>query len=398
MTKEFVRCGVSPSRWLRPLGVVAGLLLSLAAHAQVKILVNPGDQGEQSRGATMTSWRTAIEQVLRKERFNDSTMAGLADMTSDLSATRARIPDVVVGPAHLIGSALRYGYTPVAQLDVRSQAVLVVSTHSPITNFQQAAGKRLGLPMQDSLVTYLLRGETVAANTTIKRHFRDLYETRYQDALLVCLQIGRCDVVGVEKATYEKWIAAGSQVKVIMESREVPGLSLAIKDGSKISADAFRADLAEVAAAGSKTTRVSPQDFTYVSTLGYFTPRALAGAKVVDAKTVAAMLSAHTARYIDTRNDAEFNEGHVPGSVLVPYVEKSAKDPDFTSDADQFNIAKLGPERDAVLVFGCNGPECWKSHKASIAALKAGYKNVNWFRGGLPEWRAAGLAVDTNAK
>ena len=398
MTNEFERCGVWPSRLLCRLGVVAGLLLSLAAHAQVKILVNPGDQGEQSRGATMTIWRTAIEQVLRKERFNDSTMAGLADMTSDLSATRARIPDVVVGPAHLIGSALRYGYTPVAQLDTRSQAVLVVPTNSPITNFQQAAGKRLGLPMQDSLVTYLLRGETVAANTTIKRHFRDLYETRYQDALLVCLQIGRCEVVGVEKATYEKWIAAGSQVKVIMESREVPGLSLAIKDGSKVSADAFRADLAEVAAAGSKTTRASPQDFTYVSTLGYFTPRALAGAKVVDAKTVAAMLSANTARYIDTRNDAEFNEGHVPGSMLVPYVEKSAKDPDFASDADQFNVAKLGPDRDAVLVFGCNGPECWKSHKASIAALRAGYKNVNWFRGGLPEWRAAGLAVNINAK
>ena len=51
-----------------------------------------------------------------------------------------------------------------------------------------------------------------------------------------------------------------------------------------------------------------------------------------------------------------------------------------------------------MLVFGCNGPECWKSHKASIAALKAGYKNVNWFRGGLPEWRAAGLAVNINAK
>lgn len=398
MSEEFVRCGARPSRWLQRLGFIACLGVSLAAHAQVKILVNPGDQGEQARGATMTIWRNAIEQVLRRERFNESTMSGLADMTSDLSATRARIPDVIVGPAHLIGSAVRFGYTPVAQLDARSQAVLVVPTTSAITNFQQAAGKRLGLPMQDSLVTYLLRGETVAANTTIKRHFRDLYETRYQDALLVCLQIGRCDVVGVEKATYERWIAAGSQVKVIMESREVPGLSLAVKDGSKIPADAFRADLAEVAGASSKATRVSPQDFTYVSTLGYFTPRALAGATVVDAKTVAAMLSARTARYIDTRNDAEFKEGHVPGAVLVPYVEKSAKDPDFASDADQFNVAQLGADRDAVLVFGCNGPECWKSHKASIAALKAGYKSVNWFRGGLPEWRAAGLAVDTDTR
>ena len=34
----------------------------------------------------------------------------------------------------------------------------------------------------------------------------------------------------------------------------------------------------------------------------------------------------------------------------------------------------------------------------TIAALRAGYKNVNWFRGGLPEWRAAGRAVNITAK
>lgn len=397
MSKSFAGMTFTRARWAAGFALAACMLASTAVHAQVKVLVNPGDQAEQSRGATMTLWRNAIEQALRKERVADIAITGSADMTSDLSATRARLPDVVVGPAHLIGSAVRYGYTPVTAVDVRSQAVLVVPANSTIGNFQQAAGKRLGLPLQDSLVTYLLRGEAIAANTTMKRHFRDLYETRYQDALLVCLQIGRCDVVAVEKATFDKWVAAGAPVKMVMESRDVPGLSVAIKEGSKVSADMLRADLGD-AAPGTRTTRVSAQDFTYVSTLGYFTPRELKGAKVVDAKTVATLLSSRSAKYIDTRNAAEFKEAHVPGSVLIPYVEKSAKDPDFAANLDEFNVAELGPDRNAELVFGCNGPECWKSHKASIAALKAGYTHVNWFRGGLPEWRAAGLAVDSAAK
>ncbi len=48
-----------------------------------------------------------------------------------------------------------------------------------------------------------------------------------------------------------------------------------------------------------------------------------------------------------------------------------------------------------MLIFACNGAECWKSFKASHAALKAGYKRVHWFRGGFPAWRAAGLKTET---
>ena len=46
------------------------------------------------------------------------------------------------------------------------------------------------------------------------------------------------------------------------------------------------------------------------------------------------------------------------------------------------------------LVFGCNGPECWKSFKASRAALQAGYTKVYWFRTGVPAWRGSGRPLD----
>jgi len=60
-------------------------------------------------------------------------------------------------------------------------------------------------------------------------------------------------------------------------------------------------------------------------------------------------------------------------------------------------VAKLG-DKNAELVFGCNGPECWKSFKAGTAAMKAGYKKVYWFRGGFPEWRSAGFDVALGPK
>jgi rhodanese-related sulfurtransferase/ABC-type phosphate/phosphonate transport system substrate-binding protein len=391
-----------------PLWGAAALGLGLLANpaqaqptAASRVLINPGDSGEQSRVAVYSAWKAAIEQALRKERISGTHVQLSNDATADLGATRSRTQDIFVAPAHVIGSALRYGYTPVLGLEKPVQAVLVAPKDSPVGNLAQAAGKRLGLPMQDSVVTYLLRGEVNAANTTIKRHFGSLYETRYQEALLPCLQLQRCDVVAVERSVYERWLAAGEQLKVVIESKPVPGLSVAIRDGVRPGVAAFDAALTEALAGNgglradnAKVMSLHAADFDYVSTLGYFTPRDLPGAQVVDPVMVAQLLQGG-AHYIDTRTDAEFKAGHVPGAKLVPYVEKSHKEADFDPKLDKFDLSQLPPQRDAPLIFACNGAECWKSFKASHAAIKAGYKRVHWFRGGFPAWRAAGQKIET---
>lgn len=383
---------------------LAGGAWSPPAAAQggsLKVLINPGDSSEQSRFALYSAWKTAIEQALRKNGALQVAMS--VDATADLGATRAGLHDVFVGPAHVVGSAVRYGYKPVLGVDKPVQAVLVTLKDSGIGSLAQAQGKHLGLPLQDSVVTYLVRGEVNAANTTIKRHFASIYDTRYQDALLPCLQLRRCDVVAVEKGVFDRWAAAGEPVKAIMETRPVPGLSVAIKDGAKPGADLLQAALAEAPQFATLLRGENAQavvhkadDYRYVATLGYFTPRALPGATVVDAKTVAQLLN-QGATYVDTRTDAEFKAGHVPGAILVPYHEKSAKDADFDAALDKFETAKLGADRNAPLVFACNGAECWKSFKATQAAMKAGYRKVYWFRGGFPEWRSSGMKYDVAA-
>lgn len=373
------------------------------APTPLRVLINPGDSSEQSRVELYLAWKTAIEQALRKERGLDVQVSLSNDATADLAATRSRTHDVFIAPAHVVGSAVRYGYRTVVGLDKPAQAVLVALKDTPIGDLAQAKGKRLGLPMQDSVVTYLVRGEINAANGTLKRHFASVWDTRYQDALLSCLQLRRCDVVAVEKGVLDRWVATGAPVKAIMESRPVPGLSVAIKEGSRPGAEALHDALVDtlgstglLRSASAKAVSHKAEDFKYVSTLGYFTPRALPGAKVLEAPAVAQLMQSGAA-YIDTRTDAEFKAGHVPGAKLVPYVEKSAKDADFDAAIDQFDLARLGPDRSASLIFACNGAECWKSFKAAHLAMKAGYSNVHWFRGGFPEWRASGLKFDAAA-
>jgi rhodanese-related sulfurtransferase len=123
------------------------------------------------------------------------------------------------------------------------------------------------------------------------------------------------------------------------------------------------------------------------------TPESLPGAKLVAALHVKKMAEAG-AVVIDTRTKNEYAESHIKDARSVPYHEKSAKKADFDATQDRFDLTKLPGDKNAPIVFYCNAGECWKSFKASKLAIGAGFKNVHWFRGGLPEWRAKGLPVE----
>ena len=127
-----------------------------------------------------------------------------------------------------------------------------------------------------------------------------------------------------------------------------------------------------------------------LSGLAAETPSSLAGVKNVSAEEVKKMLDAGVPVF-DTRVAAEFAEKSIKGAKSVPYKEKSAKAPDFDASLDQFDLSKLPADKSAPLVMFCNAGECWKSYKASVAAVKAGYSKVHWFRGGMPEWSGKGL-------
>jgi len=120
------------------------------------------------------------------------------------------------------------------------------------------------------------------------------------------------------------------------------------------------------------------------------TPETLPGAKHVSAEDVV-KARANGAMVIDARVASEYAEGHIKGAINVPYREKSAKSANFDASQDEFNLSKLPADKKAAIVIYCNGPECWKSFKASTAAVKAGYTDILWYREGFPNWKSKGL-------
>lgn len=121
--------------------------------------------------------------------------------------------------------------------------------------------------------------------------------------------------------------------------------------------------------------------------------QAPAGVKLIEAAEVQA-LQAKGATLVDTRASNEFADMTIKGAVSVPYnPEKSAKAVGFDPKDDKFELAKL-PNKDAHIVTFCNSGTCWKSYKAAIALAKAGYKNVYWYRNGMPDWKARKLPTD----
>ncbi|MBT9503438.1 MAG: rhodanese-like domain-containing protein [Burkholderiaceae bacterium] len=124
------------------------------------------------------------------------------------------------------------------------------------------------------------------------------------------------------------------------------------------------------------------------------TPTKLAGAKVIGADEGKALAAAKTAAFIDTRNPLNFGKGHVPGAVTAAYKEKSEPTENFDASLDSFTMDKLPTDKNAKVVFYSDGPSGWKSYKAAVMAVKAGYKNVMYMRGGFTEWESKGLPVE----
>lgn len=119
------------------------------------------------------------------------------------------------------------------------------------------------------------------------------------------------------------------------------------------------------------------------------TPQSIPGGTMVDAARTKS-LQDQGALVVDTRTPTEFAEKTIKGSVNVIYKEVHARTSKIVPE-DAFDLAKLPADKAKPMVFFCNGSPCWKGYKAATASIKAGYKNVYWFRDGMPAWESAKL-------
>ena len=83
---------------------------------------------------------------------------------------------------------------------------------------------------------------------------------------------------------------------------------------------------------------------------------------------------------LDVRPEDEFSAAHLPGAVNIPLADLEAR----LGDVD----------RAREIVAYCRGPWCVLSYEA-VAKLRARGFRIRRLEGGLPEWQAAGLEVET---
>ena len=123
------------------------------------------------------------------------------------------------------------------------------------------------------------------------------------------------------------------------------------------------------------------------------TPTSLPGGKIVSVEDARKLADGKAVFFVDTRSVVNFGKGHVPGAHAIPYKGASDDTANFDATKDQFDLGKLPPNKDQAVVFYSDGPAGWKSYKAAVWAIKAGYKSVNYMRSGWTEWQAKGLPV-----
>lgn len=98
----------------------------------------------------------------------------------------------------------------------------------------------------------------------------------------------------------------------------------------------------------------------------------------------AARASGHGPLLLDVRNQASWDQGHVPGATHLPGREIAAR------------LHELPPPEDnPEIVVYCWGPACNGSTKAALALVEAGYGSVREMIGGFEYWAREGLAVET---
>ncbi|MBI5195317.1 MAG: hypothetical protein HZA10_03230 [Nitrospirae bacterium] len=87
---------------------------------------------------------------------------------------------------------------------------------------------------------------------------------------------------------------------------------------------------------------------------------------------------------LDNRPADEYEKEHIPGAIRL-------NSDDILEDSKL--AAQLGLKKDDVIANYCNGVKCWRSPATSVMLHSLGYKNINWYRDGLPDWAKKGYAT-----
>lgn len=95
--------------------------------------------------------------------------------------------------------------------------------------------------------------------------------------------------------------------------------------------------------------------------------------------------SSGKAIFIDARDQWEYSDGHIPGSINIP---------EFSFTIDNKSLQTI--EKNALIVVYCDGDECDISKRLAKKIIGLGYTNSYVYLGGFKEWKESNLQIEGN--
>jgi ABC-type phosphate/phosphonate transport system substrate-binding protein/rhodanese-related sulfurtransferase len=385
--------------WLLLLPMLAGAPM---AHAERSLLLSVSledrDMGVDQRA---TEDYQALGPYLSQKLGEPVKVIVGRSNNAELKKSRTSYYDLMLSPAQITGSAVHYGYEPLATVAVKRQVAIIALKSAGIDSVDKLRGKRLGLPEPDSFADYVARGLLKRAKIDAKKDLAEIKQFRFQDAALYALDIGHMDAAGVDLDVAQAWVAKGAGA-IIAQSEPLPHLTLA---ANKRLSEAKREKVREAmfalkgSALGAKLgmtsfERIDRAAFDPIVAMGNYTPNGIPGVTLVDA-VEAKQLVDRGVMVVDVRDEHEYKKAHIQGAVHARYKVGSPNVANFDAKLDEFDTDKLPKDKSTPMIMYCNGVACWHSYKSCSVAKSLGYSKVYWLRGGLPAWREHGYEVDS---
>jgi len=119
------------------------------------------------------------------------------------------------------------------------------------------------------------------------------------------------------------------------------------------------------------------------------TPASIPGGQIITTKGLFELIQGQQTPYM--LFDVLGGDEVLPGAV--PAVQASSPgsfDDGISKQMGLYLEQATRGNKQIPLIFYCASVECWMSYNAALRAIRLGYSNVLWYRGGIAAWKHAG--------
>jgi PQQ-dependent catabolism-associated CXXCW motif protein len=142
---------------------------------------------------------------------------------------------------------------------------------------------------------------------------------------------------------------------------------------------------------------VAPTKELHTGPMHAQTPTSIPGGQVITTKGLVSLMQGGQAPYV--LFDVLGGPQTLPNALPAVWVAQPGSFNDQIQQ--QFGgILQQGTQgrKDIPLVFYCQSTMCWMSYNAALRAIRLGYTNVLWYRGGIEAWQMAGMPTQPAAQ